>query len=101
MCRLLEEKSNDNFALHHTGSEPPIPPAPSGGAKESFRNCSQQHVQSGAIFSSSHAESYLPFETRAKDRINEQTSHKKVGVADGFSGILFLSTTTFFLKLPC
>lgn len=75
MWHLLEEKSSDNSTLRHTGSEPPIPPAPGGEAKESFRNYSQQHVQSGAVFSSSHAESCLPRETRAKARINEKTSH--------------------------
>lgn len=101
MWHLLEEKSSDSFALHHTGSAPLIPPAPGGGAKESFRNDSQQHAQNGAIFSSAHAESFLPFETRAKDRINEQTSLKKSGVVDGFSDILFLSTTIFFLRLLC
>lgn len=76
-----------------------ILPALAGEAKESFKNDSQQHVQSGAVFSSSHAESCLPHETRAKARINEKTSHYMLGVAGGFSHLLFLSTTIFFLNL--
>jgi len=50
-------------------------------------------------FSSPHAESCLPFEARAKDRVNKQTSHKKLGVVDVFTDILCFSTTIFFLKL--
>lgn len=76
-----------------------IPPALAGEARESFRNDSQQHVQSEAVFSSSHAESCLPHETRAKARINEKTSHYMLGVADGFSDLSLLSTAIFFLNL--
>lgn len=76
-----------------------IPPALAGEARESFRNDSQQHVQSEAVFSSSHTENCLPHETRAKARINEKTSHYMLGVADGFSDLSLLSTTIFFLNL--
>lgn len=76
-----------------------IPPALAGEAKESFRNYSQQHVQSEAVFSSSHAESCLPRETGAKARINQKTSHYMLGVTDGFSDLSLLSTTIFFLNL--
>lgn len=84
---MSEEKSNDSFTLRHAGAKPLIPPAPAGGAKESCKNGSQQSVQIRAIFSCSPAESCLLCQTRAKDRVAEQSSQKKLGIVDGFSDI--------------